>query len=66
NIREGLEWVLANKERFSIRVVNISAGGDDEQSYLNDPLSQAVEQCTAAGITVVCAVGNAGHLPDHP
>ncbi|MDM7921278.1 MAG: S8 family serine peptidase [Pyrinomonadaceae bacterium] len=66
NIREGLEWVLENRERFRIRVVNISAGGDDEQHYLSDPLSQAVEQCTAAGITVVCAVGNAGHLPGHP
>ncbi|MBX3267660.1 MAG: S8 family serine peptidase [Acidobacteria bacterium] len=66
NILDGLEWVLANRDRHRIRVVNISAGGDDEQHYLTDPLSQAVERCTAAGITVVCAVGNAGHLPNHP
>ncbi len=66
NILDGLEWVLANRERHRIRVVNISAGGDDEQHYLTDPLSQAVERCTAAGITVVCAVGNSGHLPNHP
>lgn len=66
NIQEGLEWVLENKEKYRIRVVNISAGGDDEQHYLTDPLSKAVEECTAAGITVVCAVGNAGHLPGHP
>ncbi|CAN5525585.1 hypothetical protein BH10ACI3_BH10ACI3_12810 [soil metagenome] len=66
NIQDGLEWVLENRERFNIRVVNISAGGDDEQSYLHDPLSQAVEDCSAAGITVVCAVGNAGHMPNHP
>ncbi|QQS34490.1 MAG: S8 family serine peptidase [Acidobacteriota bacterium] len=66
NIREGLQWVYDNRERFNIRVVNISAGGDDEQSYLHDPLSQLVEECSAAGITVVCAVGNAGHEPGHP
>ncbi|MBK7394346.1 MAG: S8 family serine peptidase [Chloracidobacterium sp.] len=66
NIQDGLEWVLANHEKYDIRIVNISAGGDDEQSYLHDPLSQAVEACSAAGITVVCAVGNAGHLPNHP
>ncbi len=66
DIRTGLEWVLANREKYSIRIVNISAGGDDEQSYLTDPLSQTVERCSAAGITVVCAVGNAGHLPHHP
>lgn len=66
DIQEGLEWVLVNRERFNIRIVNISAGGDEERSYLTDPLSQVVEACTAAGILVVCAVGNSGHLPNHP
>jgi len=66
NIQEGLQWVLANRKRFNIRIVNISAGGDEERSYIDDPLSQTVEECTAAGILVVCAVGNAGHLPNHP
>jgi serine protease AprX len=66
NIQHGLEWVLKNREKYNIRVVNISAGGDEELSYMHDPLSQAVEECSSVGITVVCAVGNAGHLPDHP
>lgn len=66
NIQDGLMWVLENRERYNIRIVNISAGGDYEQSYLTDPLSRVVEECSAAGIVVVCAVGNAGHLPDHP
>lgn len=66
NILEGLEWVLDNRARYGIRVVNISAGGDFEQSYLHDSLSQTVEECAKQGILVVCAVGNAGHLPNHP
>src|SRR5690606_33161474 len=66
DIRRALEWVLENRERFKVRVLNISAGGDEERNYLDDPLSQAGGGCTAAGITVVCAVGNAGHLPNHP
>ncbi|MBK9215052.1 MAG: S8 family serine peptidase [Chloracidobacterium sp.] len=66
NILDGLTWVLENRKRHNIRIVNISAGGDDEASYLHDPLSQAVEECSAAGITVVCAAGNSGHLPGHP
>lgn len=66
NIKDALEWVLANRERFGIKIVNISAGGDLERSYLDDPLSRTVEECVAAGIAVVCAVGNAGHLPNHP
>lgn len=66
NIQDGLEWVLENREKYDIRIVNISAGGDDEQSYLHDPLSQIVEECSSVGITVVCAVGNSGHMPNHP
>src|SRR4030095_12859188 len=27
---------------------------------------RTVEQCSRAGLTVVCAVGNAGHMPGHP
>lgn len=66
NIQDGLEWVLEHRTKFGIRIVNISAGGDFEQSYLHDSLSQTVEECVAQGITIVCAVGNAGHLPTHP
>ncbi len=66
NIQDGLEWILENREKFKIKIINISAGGDFEQSYLHDSLSRAVEECVAQGITVVCAVGNAGHLPNHP
>ena len=66
NIQDGLEWILENREKFNIKIVNISAGGDFEQSYLHDSLSQLVEQCVSQGLTIVCAVGNAGHLPNHP
>ncbi len=65
-IQQGLEWVLANAAKYQIKVVNISAGGDAEESYLTNPLSRIVERCTRAGITVVCAVGNAGFIPGHP
>src|SRR5215831_2514854 len=65
-ITQGLEWVLANAAKYQIKIVNISAGGDQEESYLTNPLSQTVERCTRAGITVICAVGNAGYIPGHP
>jgi serine protease AprX len=65
-IRRGLEWVLEHRERHNIRVVNISAGGDFEESYLTNELSRTVEACAREGLTVVCAVGNAGHIPGHP
>ncbi|HEV3468816.1 MAG TPA: S8 family serine peptidase [Pyrinomonadaceae bacterium] len=66
NIMRGLKWVLDNRERYQIRVVNISAGGDQEESYLHNGLCQLVERAVAAGLVVVCAVGNAGWEPGHP
>lgn len=66
NIEDGLMWILENRAKYDIKIVNISAGGDFEQSYLHDSLSQTVEKCVAEGLTIVCAVGNAGHLPNHP
>ena len=66
NIEKGLRWVLTNKDKYDIRVVNISAGGDFEHSYLKNSLCQLVEETVKAGLTVVCAVGNAGLAPGHP
>jgi serine protease AprX len=66
NIEIGLRWVLANKDKYSIRIVNISAGGDFEQTYLDNPLCQLVEDAVKAGLTIVCEVGNAGLAPGHP
>ena len=66
NIEIGLRWVFANTNKYDIRIVNISAGGDFEQPYPQNPLCQLVEQVVKAGVTVVCAVGNAGLLPGHP
>jgi serine protease AprX len=66
NIETGLRWVFENKDKYQISIVNISAGGDFEQSYLSNSLCQLVEQVVKAGVTVVCAVGNAGLAPGHP
>ncbi|MDT4895645.1 MAG: serine protease AprX [Acidobacteriota bacterium] len=66
DIERGLKWVIAHREEYGIRVVNISAGGDDEQPYLHNSLAQTVEQAIAEGLVVVCAVGNAGLHPGHP
>jgi serine protease AprX len=61
DITRGIRWVIAHREELGIRILNISCGGDYEASYLTDPLCQAAEDAVRAGITVVCAVGNAAH-----
>jgi serine protease AprX len=66
NIERGLQWILKNRVRYGIQIVNISAGGDFEQSYLLNSLCQTVESAVSEGLVVVCAVGNAGLAPGHP
>ena len=48
------------KDRFDIRVINLSLGRPIFESYEKDPLCQAVEKAWKAGIIVVVAAGNEG------
>jgi serine protease AprX len=66
DIARGIRWVIRHREEFNIRIVNISAGGDYEASYLTDELSRAAEDATRAGLLVLAAAGNSGHLARHP
>jgi serine protease AprX len=59
----GLQWVVSNRARFGIRVVNLSWGTDATQSYGIDPLDRAVERAWAAGLVVVVSAGNQGPAP---
>src|SRR4051812_17714249 len=58
-----LQWVVANRERYGIRVVNLSWGTDATGSAAADPLDLAVERAWQAGLVVVVAAGNAGPAP---
>ena len=55
-----LEWIAAHRERYGIRVVNLSYGTDSSQKYLEDPLNHAVERLWRAGVLVVVGAGNRG------
>ena len=61
DIQRGIEWVLEHREKYGIRVLNISCAGDEEASYLTDDLSRRAEDAVRAGIVVVCAAGNEGY-----
>ncbi len=65
DIARGIEWVLVNRPRYDIRILNISCGGDYEVSYLEDTLSRFAEAAIRAGIVVVAAVGNNGDRPGY-
>lgn len=64
DILKGIEWVIANKEKFNIDVMNLSLGsGPDGYPYYYDPINMAVEKAIERGITVVNAAGNSGPEP---
>jgi serine protease AprX len=55
-----LQWVVTNRDRLGIRVLNLAFGTDATSSYLTDPLDYAVERAWREGILVVTAAGNRG------
>jgi len=60
----GIDWVIANKARYNIKIMNLSLGHAVTEPVAFDPLCAAVERAYRAGIIVVAAAGNAGKLPD--
>ncbi|MDQ7822850.1 MAG: S8 family peptidase [Candidatus Eremiobacteraeota bacterium] len=64
DIVKGIEWVINNKEKLNIDVMNLSLGaGPDGYPYYYDPINMAVEEAIDKGITVVSAAGNSGPEP---
>jgi serine protease AprX len=59
-VLEALEWVLAFRTLYGIRVINLSLGFATQQSAIIDPLDFAVERVWNAGLVVVAAAGNGG------
>jgi serine protease AprX len=57
---EGIDWVVAHRAAYAIKVLNLSLGAMPMESTFLDPLDQAVEAAWHAGIVVVVSAGNAG------
>src|SRR5207245_205698 len=69
-----LNWILApadptnavsssnplNKDKYGIRIVNMSLGAPAISSYKNDPVCRAARALVDAGVVVVAAAGNNG------
>jgi serine protease AprX len=58
-----IQWVVSFKDRYGIRVLNLSLGTDSTQSTTQDPLNYAVERAWQSGIVVVVAASNRGPGP---
>ena len=67
-----LNWVVDNKDKFNIRVVNISGGmaalphptdANGQAATFLDPFDSAIRRAVEAGIVLVAAAGNTGPGP---
>ncbi len=56
----GLQWAVAHRDRYGIKVLNMSLGFQPSASTVINPLDQAVEAVWNSGIAVVASAGNAG------
>lgn len=64
DVLAGLQWIIDNKERYNIRVVNISVGTTTKENVdENSLLVKGVNAVWDAGIVVVVAAGNNGPGP---
>jgi serine protease AprX len=60
----GIQWAVANRSRYNIRVINLSLGHPVMEPSATDPLCEAVADAVHAGIVVVAAAGNDGVAAD--
>jgi serine protease AprX len=56
----GIQWVLDNRVKYSIRVMNLSLGHPIQAPCAFDPLCLAAEDAAAKGLVVVASAGNSG------
>jgi serine protease AprX len=60
DIYRALNWVIHHQHRYNIRVINLSVGGDIPSDGSLSALDELVEEASARGVVVVCAIGNSG------
>lgn len=60
DVIRAVQWVIENKNRLGIRVLNMSVSASSEIPYFADPLNQAVTAAWNSGLVVVVSVGNQG------
>lgn len=60
NVIAAIDYAIANRAAFNIRVLNLSVAASVYESFNNDPLTLAAKRAVDSGIVVVAAAGNRG------
>lgn len=60
NVIAAIDYAISVRAAYNIRVMNLSLAAPPVDSYVNDPMCQAVARASSAGIVMVVAAGNFG------
>ncbi|MEW6282811.1 MAG: S8 family peptidase [Candidatus Eremiobacterota bacterium] len=60
NVVKGVQWAIANKDRYNIKVISLSLGAGSNLKEKDDIVVLAVKAALDAGIVPVVAAGNSG------
>lgn len=60
DILRGLRWLIEHHQRFGVKVLNLSVGGDEQSDDPDHPIHAAIRTLTDQGVTVLAAAGNGG------
>jgi serine protease AprX len=63
DLAAALRWVLENRQRYNIRVLNLSSSLNRQASWRDGSVGPLLQQLWAAGVVVVVAAGNRGGQP---
>jgi serine protease AprX len=60
NVIAAIDYAIANRATYNIRVMNLSVAAGVYESFYKDPLTLAAKRAVDSGIVVVAAAGNRG------
>lgn len=63
SVREAIRWVIAHKDEYGIRIMNISFGSTESGNKVAEELNAIAESAWDAGLVVVASAGNSGPMP---
>lgn len=58
SIEKGLIWILENYQKYNIRIVNMSLGGDMDAKCEESKINQLAEKLVEMGVAITVAAGN--------
>ncbi len=66
SIEKGLRWIIENREKYNIRVLNISLGGDMDARISESKINKLAEELINCGVCITVAAGNSSDSPVIP